>query len=315
VKGATITVSGTKTLTGRDWQEGDSFTFKLEQQEGNTWKELGKKTITYNPADKNFNQFDFSDILKNLTFEKVGNYTFRLSEVKGTLENMTYDETINYFHVAVTDQDMDGKLEIREVTGSENAKVTQKDGKYTVDVPFNNTYVPPALPDPEPVEVQIRVDKTVENTGTKKINAKGFAFLLQKDGTHDKWEVKSDDAGQASFKLSFTKKDIGKTYTYRLSETNTGMKGVTYDSRVYVITVTVSYNDKDNTIVATVKVDGKQTAKPAAAFKNIYYIPPSDIPQTGDPNNVGFWAIMMAVSGTAFVTLLVYDRKQRKKEE
>ena len=315
VKGDAITLGGTKTLVGRDWQEGDSFTLKLEQQKGNDWKELGIQSVTYDAKNKDFNKFNFNSIMKDLSFDKVGTYAFRLSEVKGTLENMTYDQTVNHFRVTVTDYDMDGKLEIREVTGSENAKVTQKNGKFTVDVPFNNTYVPPALPDPEPVEVQIRVDKTVENTGTKKINAKGFAFLLQKDGTHDKWEVKSDGAGQASFKLAFTKKDIGKTYTYRLSETNTGKKGVTYDKKVYEITVTVSYNEQNNTIVTAVKVDGKQTAKPAVAFKNIYYIPPSDIPQTGDPNNVGFWAIMMAVSGTAFLALLIYDRRQRKKEK
>ena len=313
-KGNGFTLAGTKTLEGRDWKEGDTFTVKLEQQSGNDWKELGTKSVTYDPKNKDYKNFDFNDVLESLTFSQVGTYTFRLSEVVGNLENVVYDQTVNHFRVVVTDQDMDGKLEIREVTGTENTKVTFTDGKFQVEVPFNNTYVPPELPEPTPVEVQIRVNKTVNNTGSKKLSPKDFSFLLEKNGTHDKWEVKSDGAGRADFKLSFTKADAGKTYTYRLTETDTARKGVTYDTRAYEITVTVKWHEDSNTLSATVKVDGKETVNPTAAFKNTYYVAPADNPQTGDPSNVSFWLIMMAVSGTAFAALLIYDIKQRKKE-
>lgn len=315
VKADNISLSGTKTLVGRDWQEGDSFTVKLEQQSGNDWKPLGTQTIKYDPNNRDFNRFDFNSILKRLTFDKIGTYTFRVSEVVGNWENMTYDKTVNHFQVKVTDTDMDGKLEIQQVIGTENAKVTKKDGKFRIEIPFNNTYVPPTTPDPEPVMVQISIKKTVDNTGTKKIGPKDFAFQLAQAGTHNKWEVKSDVNGDATIKLEFTKADIGKTYTYRLSETNTNRKGVTYDTAVYDIAVSVGWNEKDNTLLVTSKLNGTETKNPTATFRNTYDIPPADIPKTGDPSNVQFWLIMIAVSGTTFVALLITELRQRKKEK
>lgn len=314
-KGNILSLSGSKTLVGRDWQEGDSFTVKLEQQSGNDWKQLGTQTIRYDPNDRDFNRFDFDSVLKQLTFDKIGTYTFRVSEGVGNLENMTYDQTVNHFQVKVTDTDMDGALEIQQVTGTENTKVTEKNGKFQIDIPFNNTYVPPALPDPEPVMVQVSIKKTVDNTGTKKIGPKDFAFLLAQDGTHNKWEVKSDVNGDATINLVFTKADIGKTYTYQLSETNTNRKGVTYDTSVYAVSVSVGWNEEDNTLLVTSTLNGEETKNPTATFHNTYYIPPADIPKTGDPSNVQFWLIMIAVSGSAFMALLIYEIIQRKKEK
>ena len=44
-------LSSTKLLTGRDWQEGDVFTFLLEQEEktedGSTWAQVGTATVEF----------------------------------------------------------------------------------------------------------------------------------------------------------------------------------------------------------------------------------------------------------------------------
>ena len=48
VKPSNVTVSGVKVLEGRQWQVGDSFSFVLEQKDGENWTKLGEQTVTYN---------------------------------------------------------------------------------------------------------------------------------------------------------------------------------------------------------------------------------------------------------------------------
>ena len=103
VKGENISVGGVKILEGRDWQEGDSFSFVLEQKNGGGWDKLGEKTVAYDADKADYSKFDFSDIFKDLSFDSVGTYTFRISEVMGNLENVDYDQTVNHFTVKVTD--------------------------------------------------------------------------------------------------------------------------------------------------------------------------------------------------------------------
>ena len=173
-----ITIKGTKVLEGREWKDGDTFTFKLEQQVGEQWKEIGKETISYDAEKKDYNTFDFTKYIKDMEFEKVGTYQFRMSEVVGTLANVDYDKSVNYMNVKVTDVDMDGHLEIGEVTGTVNAKVTKNEEGYDVAVTFNNKFVPPAVPDPKPIKVPIYIYKTIENKGSVILGAEGFEFVL-----------------------------------------------------------------------------------------------------------------------------------------
>ena len=307
VKPENITVGGLKVLEGRQWQEGDSFTFKLEQHDGNNWKELGTAAVTYDGENADFDRFDFSEVFQALTFDKVGTYTFRMYEVTGELENVDYDKTVNHFTVVVTDVDMDGKLEINTVSGTENAAVTKEGGKYAVSATFNNTFIPPVV-DPDPVTIQIHVAKTVTNKGSLKCGPEGFEFVLENTETAVKQAVKSDAKGKAAFDLTFTKADIGKTYTYKLSETNHGKKDMTYDADVHTLTVSVSMND-ENKLVTALTMDGVEVTDLHAAFENIYDADQIVVPPTGDEANLNVWFIMMIVSAAALVALIIYDRK------
>ena len=311
VKPSNVTVSGVKILEGREWQTGDSFSFVLEQKDGESWTKLGEQTVTFNADNADFNKFDFSDVFRALTFDKVGTYTFRMSEVVGTLENVDYDKTVNHFTVKVTDVDMDGKLEINTVAGTENAAVTKTDGSYAVSVTFNNTFVPPVVPDPDPITVQIGIDKIINNVGEATHGKGGFQFVLKNTSTSEGLGATSADNGKASFSLTFTKADIGKTYTYELSETNQGFAGMTYDTDVHEITITVSLNE-NNELVAALTMDGKSVTALSAAFENTYDADTPVSPPTGDNSNLTLWFILMIVSGSALVALTVYDRKRNR---
>ena len=311
VKSSNVTVSGVKILEGREWQTGDSFTFVLEQKSGENWTKLGEQTVTYDAENADFNKFNFNGVFQALTFDKVGTYTFRMSEIVGNLEDVDYDETLNHFTVLVTDVDMDGKLEINTVSGTENAAVTKTDGGYAVAVTFNNTFIPPVVVDPDPITVQIGVDKIVNNTGEAAHGKGGFQFVLKNTVTSEGLGATSADNGKASFSLAFTKADIGKTYTYELSETNQGFAGMTYDADVHEITITVSLNE-NNELVAALTMDGKSVDTLSATFKNTYDAKIPDAPPTGDNSNLTLWFILMVVSGSMLVALAVYDRKRSR---
>lgn len=280
VSATKISVVGEKILTGRDWKEGDMFFFKLEQEMDGGWVELGSRTISYDAASANFNEFDFSDSVQSITFEESGSYQFRMTEVAGSEDGMDYDESINTFTIHVTDVDMDGKLEIGSVSAGQNASVTEEDGHYTVSVVFNNSFVP-AFPDPADITVEIDVSKTVDNIGTATMGKEGFEFVLTNTADpNDKRKVESDENGEAVFALTFTKDNIGQTYDYILTETNEGMADMVYDESEYHVSIAITRDEGTNTLVATVTMtlEGQVVTDGIAAFTNTYdaALPPAE---------------------------------------
>lgn len=324
VQPTNVTVRGSKTLEGRQWLESDSFTFLLQQDKGDEGLvDIGTKTVTYDQNDPEFNRFDFSDVFASLSFDSVGTYNFRLTEVVGGLSDIDYDESVNTFAIVVTDVDMDGKLEINRVLGAQNAKVSESDQGFDVNVSFNNTYIPPDVPKPGEIAVDITVNKTVKNTGSSKIDPEGFRFVLENTTTGETKALRTDKNGNAKFSLIYGAADIGMTYEFKLSETDEGKQGITYDKRVYNLSVTI-VSDDDNKPKALVTVNGTPTDNCVAEFENVYSSStpstPSTpsapnqggAPQTGDDSHILFWVIMMLVSASMFIILLNIDRRYSK---
>lgn len=166
----------------------------------------------------------------------------------------------------------------------------------------------PDVPGSDDVVVNIKVDNNVKNTGTASITPEGFEFVLENTVSGEKITLITSEDGEAHLELPFTTEDAGKTFTYKLSAIDKGMNGVTYDEKVYVIHIAVSY-DENNNLIAVVTVDGKTMTDAVASFENIYHSDTTDSPPTSDKNNVGFWLIMMLISGAAFIALTVWDRR------
>ena len=149
-----MTVTGTKLLEGRDWQEGDSFTFLLEYKmsgHNDEWKELGEASVTYEliqvqdpefPDDPektiwiekpDFDKFSFTELVQGVAYTSAGEYSFRVSEVEGTVGGITYDKVVSYFDVTVEDADMNGSLEIQNVKGFQNATAGTATATIVID--------------------------------------------------------------------------------------------------------------------------------------------------------------------------------------
>ncbi len=136
-----LTLTGLKRLEGREWQEGDTFEFLLEEQKpGGEWTAIGTRSVVYTPDDENFASFDFSDITKNITCDQLGDYAYRLTEVPGSMEGITYDDRAYLLTFTVSDDTMDGKMDIGNVGSTISAATLSKDGAIAYHAAFKNLY-------------------------------------------------------------------------------------------------------------------------------------------------------------------------------
>lgn len=245
-----VTVSGTKILEGRDWQEGDSFTFLLEYKlAGEDWQSVGTASVAYDPDNADFDKFYFTDLIQNISYTSAGVYAFRMSEIAGSLGGITYDKVISYFDILVGDADMDGSLEVQNVTGYQNAAASydESEKKYHVDVTVQNWYAPEGT-----ATALILIEKQVDSNSGEAKTAAGYTFeVYDEDGSLVETSEETSAAGQTSLELTFDAEDAGSSFHYTLVENHSGetIGGMTYDDTVHPITVTVVDN-LDGTISA-----------------------------------------------------------------
>lgn len=264
---ANLTVSGTKVLDGREWQEGDSFTFQLDYKLSGeeTWEKAGETTVTYELIEVTnsetqevryepkpyFDKFSFTELVQGITYDTVGEYSFRVSEVDGTIGGITYDKVVSYFDVTVGDADMDGFLEIQDVKGYQNASASYDEsaGNYHVDVTVNNKYAPVGT-----ATATININKRVDSYSGEEKSAAGYTFeLYDESGNLVATSGETSAAGETFIELTFEAKDAGETFHYTLKETHGGenINGMVYADTVYSISVSVEDN-LDGTIFAYV---------------------------------------------------------------
>ena len=85
----------------------------------------------------------------------------------------------------------------------------------------------------------------------------GFRFTL-KQGDEVVATTTSAEDGSFLMGVQYTEADIGKTYTYTLTEDNTGVDGVIYDTRSYIIHVSVADSAEHNgTLVISMTTEGE----------------------------------------------------------
>ncbi len=216
-------------------------------------------------------------------------FTYTVTEKNTGISGVTYDETVYTYVIAI---DVDESYNLV-------ATVTKDGNTESLTAEFTNVYT---YYNPDDISVVIDVNKTVDNNGDKEIGKDGFEFVLSENGDVIA-EVISDENGKAKFDLTFTSDDIGKTFTYTVTEKNTGISGVTYDETVYTYVISISVDDNNN-LVATVTKDG-EAENLVAEFTNVYtYLEP------GDSTNSFLW---LAVTVIALGAALLIARSPRRK--
>ena len=137
---ASVKITAIKTLVGRDLRDGE-FAFTLTG-EGDA---ADISRTAKNDAGGNVS-FD------ELTFEAPGVYTFRISEVKGTEEGMTYDESVYTITVTVVDNG-EGQLEA--------SLSYTKNGEAVEAIEFCNTFTEQKTPEQPPVKPDTPIPPTM----------------------------------------------------------------------------------------------------------------------------------------------------------
>ena len=266
-----LAVTGTKTLTGRDWKSGDEFEFNLEILDGTEWRAVGQsRKVSYDTVKEYSFDFENDTDLQSFEFTSVGTYWFRVREIipQNKLGGVTYDELYRYFNVVVSDATMDGMLEVAAVNANTPVTVSKANNKFTVDVDFTNAYAPTGAD-----ELIISIDKTVtDNVGTGK-GKEGYVFgLFTETGTEPiVTSLPTDANGNTRIDLSFPATVVGKTYNFKIKEIvpEDKLLGMTYDPTVHDITITI-FDNLDGTVTAKVGYQNSSSEDLNLSFTNVY---------------------------------------------
>ena len=255
---ASITDGFNKVLTGRDWNDNDSFTFKLSAEtEDAPMPDSDTVTVTKaNVNDAGKAPINFGKI----TFDKAGTYQYTVTEETPDPAGagMFYDMAPRTITVTVTD-DGSGKLTVAEtsVTGSETFTNEYK----TADLPLNKA-------------CGVRVTKVLNGHDMAKDQFE-FSIKAKDRDSAEKLRIDEDNGvtfgskaaadGEVatlldSLNITLTQSDIGKTYSYTFAETKGNAAGYKYDENTYNLDIT-THDAGDGTLTATVVLTNTKTNK------------------------------------------------------
>ena len=286
-----VTIPVTKKLTGRTLNQGEfTFALKPDGTVANDPVSAEGITSTHNAAGA----ASFT-----MHYTHAGTYSYTLSEEKGTLGGITYDDTT--YAVVVTVADNNGQLE---------ASTTVNGVALTAaSVVFNNTYtvqetsidvlaskslqeVVTELPEisaateesvdgEEPAETDATADTAAEPVTTLREVEHNYTFSYTVKDSQGETVASGNSTGNGNFTISLTFTEAG-VYHYTIGEVNSGTtenNGITYDSTTYDLAVTVT-DDGAGNLNATYTITKDGDPVDTAAFTNTYTAKPTEVDLT-----------------------------------
>lgn len=276
---ATAVIKGSKTLTGRNMADGETFGFGLSAADAATQNAVDAGTVKM-PADAatvSGAQADVSTDFKfgDINFKKPGEYTFNVNEttwkgeaVPATDENgLQFDRSTKTVKVKVTD-DHSGKLQAEVVYPQDGVAFTNK---YATSSTYNG----------------IQVEKTLIGRDMK---AGEFSFVIEGKGDASKALLADTDSDKeftnpnnraegiadVMTKIAghaFTQADSGKHFEFTVKEVipngevQDQAKGLYYDGATHDVIIDVA-DDGNGQLKVTTKVDRHETN--VVSFENKY---------------------------------------------
>lgn len=289
-EGRDVSTAGlfTKTLEGRDWAEGDSFQFALTGEDGAPMPEGsadGSKTVSVTAAGTKAGDrvaFDFGPIrytlndIKDAGFAEVGGKRVRAKTFTYTVREVRPDDGS-----AIAGVDYDGHVATMTVTvtddGSGNLTATTPAIAQASGGDFVNTYTTEL---DYSARAGVRLSKTLSG---RAMEAGQFAFTVTADAEtaaklglktdKDAYAVAAADDGEADLidlvggaagsDVKFTDADVGKTYSFTVTETKLGGEGYANDTAPRTVTIAPAYDAATGklTVTTTVAKDGVEVAR------------------------------------------------------
>ena len=237
-----------KVISGRDWTDGDEFSFTITAPEGAPLPDPATVTVSKKDAKGGIAAIKFGKI----HYAAAGTYKYEIRENAGSTVGMTYDAHVATAEVTVT-EDGDGNL-TANVTKKENGRFANT---YRTELNYTATgglWLSKYLDGRPMTEGQF----TFTVTPADDASARALGLL---PGANS---FKSPEAAEATVGLidilaghevKFTQADAGKTFKYTVAEKNDGQPGYTYDDAARTVTIAIA-DDTAGTLTATTTVSG-----------------------------------------------------------
>lgn len=237
-----------KAIDGRDWTDGDEFSFTITAPEGTPLPDPATVTVSKRDAKDGIAAIKFGKI----HYTAAGTYKYEIRENAGSTVGMTYDAHVATAEVTVT-EDSDGTL-TANVTKKENGRFTNT---YRTELDYaaaGGLKLSKTLYGRPMTEGQFTF--TVTPADDDSASALG---LLPGANNYESPATIEGTVGQidilAGHEVKFTQADAGKTFTYTVAEKNDGQPGYTYDDAVRTVTIAIA-DDTAGTLTATTTVSG-----------------------------------------------------------
>lgn len=237
-----------KAIDGRDWTDGDEFSFTITAPEGVPLPDPATVTVSKGDAEDGIAAIKFGKI----HYAAAGTYKYEIRENAGSTVGMTYDAHVATAEVTVT-EDSEGNL-TANVTKKENGRFTNT---YRTELDYaaagglklsKTLYGRPMTEGQFTFTVTPADDDSARALGLLP-GANNFESPATIEGTVGQIDI------LAGHEAKFTQADAGKTFTYTVAEKNDGQPGYTYDDAVRTVTIAIA-DDTAGTLTATTTVSG-----------------------------------------------------------
>lgn len=237
-----------KAIDGRDWTDGDEFSFTITAPEGVPLPDPATVTVSKGDAEDGIAAIKFGKI----HFAAAGTYKYEIRENAGSTVGMTYDAHVATAEVTVTENG-DGTL-TANVTKKENGRFTNT---YRTELNYTaagGLWLSKYLDGRPMTEGQFTFTVTPADDASASAlgllpGANSFKSPAAAEATVGLIDI------LAGHEVIFTQADAGKTFTYTVAEKNDGQPGYTYDDAVRTVTIAIA-DDTAGTLTATTTVSG-----------------------------------------------------------
>lgn len=243
-----------KAIDGREWTDGDEFSFTITAPDG---------APLPNPATVTVSKRDAKDGIAAIKFGKIhytaaGTYKYEIRENAGSTVGMTYDAHVATAEVTVT-EDGNGTL-TANVTKKENGRFTNKyrtELNYTAagGLKLSKTLSGRPMTEGQFTFTVTPADEASANALGLLPGANEFKSPATAEGTVGLIDI------LAGHEVKFTQADAGKTFKYTVAEKNDGQPGYTYDDAIRTVTIAIA-DDTAGTLTATTTVSGGSEGTP-----------------------------------------------------
>lgn len=237
-----------KVISGREWTDGDEFSFTITAPDGAPLPDPATVTVSKHDAKDGIAAIKFGKI----HYAAAGTYKYEIRENAGSTVGMTYDAHVATAEVTVTENG-DGSL-TANVTKKENGRFTNT---YCTELDYaaagglklsKTLYGRPMTEGQFTFTVTPADDDSASALGLLP-GANNFESPATIEGTVGQIDI------LAGHEVKFTQADAGKTFTYTVAEKNDGQPGYTYDDAVRTVTIATA-DDTAGTLTATTTVSG-----------------------------------------------------------